>query len=157
MPNTWSKAVNVYPASLWWFFFSSARREGCWWKVHRCAVCPESSKGVLGESLYAVSEEDVTQEHSINDAIELGKVCLILIYTDTMLTCSLLPWCATYSECMLVNRNSVKLNLVERGLKSKFGGKPVIFFSWGSLYITRFNVYQPHVFFLEIKTPASNV
>ena len=32
----------------------------------------------------------------------------------------------------------VKLNLVGRGLKSKFGVKPVIFFSWASLYITRF-------------------
>ena len=54
-----------------------------------------------------------------------------------MLTCSLLPWCIL-SECMLVSRNSVKLNLAGRGLKSKFGGKPAIFFSWGSLYITKF-------------------
>ena len=32
------------------------------------------------------------------------------------------------SECILVGRNLVKLTLVGRGLKSKFGGKPVIFF-----------------------------
>ena len=33
------------------------------------------------------------------------------------------------SECMLVGRNSVKLNLVGRGLKSKFGVNPSFFIS----------------------------
>ena len=41
--------------------------------------------------------------------------------------------CCILSECMLVGRNSAKLNLVGRGLKSKFGVNH--FFSWVSLHV----------------------
>ena len=47
---------------------------------------------------------------------------------DTMLTSSLDV--LHILLCRLVCRNSVKLNLVKTGLKSKFGVRPVIFSSW---------------------------
>ena len=50
---------------------------------------------------------------------------LDLLFNTILIPCLLvLLMCCILSECMVVGRNSVKLNLVERGLKSKFGVNP---------------------------------
>ena len=70
--------------------------------------------------------------HIPSPLISLIQCLLVLFFLDVLHTL----W------CMLVCRNSVKLNFIKTGLKPKFGINPYFFSHELCLYITRFYIHS---------------